>query len=325
MKLFALLFAVVVTAESLTVKDHWEKFKTDFDKKYQNIAEETRRFRIFQDKFQEIEEHNARYTAGLETYYKGITRFSDLTKEETQGFFKKIHDDTTNWVPKTFETPANVPDQVDWREKAAVFPASDEGNCGASYAFSVTGALEGQNYLVNNISVKLSDQQLVDCDHNNANCQGGNQSNSYNYIMQAGGLNSFDDYPFRKHPGDCRVVSKKYAAMKYTATVGATEEQLRNALAEIGPISVSIYGDWVLDYAGGIYTGSCVNLVQYLDLSALLVGYGVENGTKYWLLRGSFGRKWGEKGYFRLLKDANMCGVALRASYPVLEPVKKTR
>ena len=67
------------------------------------------------------------------------------------------------------------PAEVDWRDAGAVTDVKNQGSCGASWAMSAIGSLEGVWKLAGNPLTSLSVQQLIDCsrDYDNRGCMGG--------------------------------------------------------------------------------------------------------------------------------------------------------
>lgn len=46
----------------------------------------------------------------------------------------------------------------------------------------------------------------------------------------------------------------------------------------------------------------------------LIVGYGEEDGVKYWKVMNSWGAKWGEDGFFRIRRGTDECAIESMAS-----------
>ena len=61
---------------------------------------------------------------------------------------------------------ATYPESLDWRTKGAVTGVKNQGDCGASYAFSAVGSLEGAVALAHGKLTSLSEQNVVDCSGN---------------------------------------------------------------------------------------------------------------------------------------------------------------
>lgn len=55
-----------------------------------------------------------------------------------------------------------------------------------------------------------------------------------------------------------------------------------------------------------------------IDHSVLLVGAGSDNGKNYWLVKNSWGTGWGLKGYFKVARGKNACGVSRYNWFPKL-------
>ena len=78
-----------------------------------------------------------------------------------------------------------------------------------------------------------------------------------------------------------------------------------------GPIACGIaVPDALETYTGGIFCDTTGDMSVVHDIS--VVGYGVENGTKFWKIKNSWGPSWGEKGYYRIVRGTGACGGRLR-------------
>lgn len=55
--------------------------------------------------------------------------------------------------------------------------------------------------------------------------------------------------------------------------------------------------------------------MQDVNHAVLAVGYGVEDGVPYWLIKNSWGGEWGDNGYFKMEMGKNMCGKSFLTSF----------
>jgi C1A family cysteine protease len=92
------------------------------------------------------------------------------------------------------------------------------------------------------------------------------------------------------------------------------EANLKQYVGSTGPVSVSIKACKALfHYKKGIITAKeCSSGSGHV---VQIVGYGEEDGVKYWKLRNSWSKAWGEEGYFRFEYGTDVAGVCKKAGY----------
>jgi C1A family cysteine protease len=333
--LFAVFFPTLNAQNNLrktNTDGKWEQFvsfQTKFNKNYANLQELEQRFAIFVSNLELIYNHNL----GNETFTMGINQFADLTAEEfktqyTGGLTKQDNIYGASGCGTYTASNYAVPDSFDWRQHGAVTPVKDQGQCGSCWAFSTTGSVEGAWAIKQGNLVSLSEQQLVDCSkrYGNLGCKGGLMDSAFEYVIDSG-LCTESSYPYTsgtsQASGTCQTCTSVVHISKCYDVKPNDQLALKEVIAKVGPVSIAIEADTRLfqSYSSGVITSTSCG--TNLDHGVLIVGYGVENGIKYWLVKNSWGSSWGDQGYVKIQRsessnDAGICGVAMQPSYPVV-------
>ena len=197
-------------------------------------------------------------------------------------------------------------------------PVKNQGQCGSCWAFSTIGTVEGAHAIATGNLVSLSEQNLMDCDSNNNACNGGNPYIALQYILQNGGVDTEESYPYEMRKSYCRYSNNNLgASISGAKRINFGDEgDLERAVAMV-PVSVAIdasHYSFQL-YSGGVYDEPYCSSYS-LDHGVLAVGYGSEAGKDYWIVKNSWGTVWGEAGYIKMSKGRNnQCGIATMACY----------
>jgi cathepsin F len=318
MKLFLLSvllasLALLSTATTCT-REEFAAFKTQYHKTYPNEAEETLRFQIFCFNKQRAERENRAVETQQGGAVFGITKFSDMTPAEFRsrflGYRPRSHPADSGRPVREIPALDDPPQTFDWRNHSDVLtPVYNQEQCGSCWAFSAVENIESQWALAGHNLTRLSMQQVVDCDQQDGGCNGGDTTTAYEYIISAGGLESFDDYPYTGQNGQCRFDPNKVVAKisNWEWTGRNDESSMVNYLVNTGPLSICVDASRWDSYKSGVMKSSQCGTA--LDHCVLAVGYNLDQG--YWIVRNSWGTDWGvEHGFIYLEYGKDTCGLS---------------
>lgn len=113
----------------------------------------------------QVTHHNRLYDAGLVTYKKGLTRFSDLSHDEKDEtlLMHDVHQMPQFRYATKFPVLPPAREYVNYIEEGLVRPVGFQARCGSCYAWSGAAPLEAQLKRCGIFNESVSVQQMVDC------------------------------------------------------------------------------------------------------------------------------------------------------------------
>jgi len=295
----------------------FDSWATKYNKTYDSPTTRNYRVSIFYKNLQYVHMTNSNTTS----YTLALNLFADLTTAEFSEMYLGAKGAQPNPTNITYNyTLEGAPASVDWRQKGAVTPVKNQGQCGSCWAFSTTGALEGI-YQINTGNLQsFSEQQIVDCSdsYGNYGCDGGYPYQAMEYT-KANGIETEANYPYAGVDQTCAYNSADsvWENSGYTSLPSGNNDALVAANV-LSPVSICLDAENIMMYSSGVYDGPCGTTI---DHCVLLVGYGsTTNGTDYWTIKNSWGTSWGMDGYFELIRVSGqkvaICGMNTMSTVP---------
>jgi cathepsin B len=259
-----------------------------------------------------------------------ITRMPESQARRLLGI-KKLQSYTWRVKEYSAEERLNAPDEFDsrtnWPNCDTMKDIRDQKQCGSCWAFGAAEAMSDRQCIFKGENVRLSPEDILSCGTSGytscGDCAyGGQPGCAWVYWCQTGVV-SDDCYPYlaeNSSTPECanRCVgntaldwnSDKRKGSKTYSVVG--ESDMMTELSTNGPFEVAfmVYADF-FSYSSGVYQH--VSGGYEGNHAVKVIGYGVDNGVKYWTCANSWNTDWGDEGYFRIRRGNNECSIESQA------------
>lgn len=253
------------------------------------------------------------------TYSERLMRSGGVTNQGQHAYAK-----VAPVTEKDYNAAKDLPESFDWRNKDGanyVSPVRNQGTCGSCYAFGSMAMLEARVRISSNGTMQpvFSTQDVVSCSKYSQGCDGG-----FPYLIagnygQDFGIVEESCFPYQgKDSISCsreRQGCQRYGSTDYYYIGGyygaCNEQRMLLEIVQNGPIAISfeVTADFQA-YKKGIYhqvlgVEDRFNPWEITNHVVAIVGYGTENGVKFWTVKNSWGETWGENGFFRIMRGTD--------------------
>jgi len=242
------------------------------------------------------------------------------------------------------DLPANFDARTQWANCPSIGEVRDQGSCGSCWAFGAVEAMTDRVCIVSQgaKNAHISAEDLLSCcSECGFGCDGGFPEAAWAYyksdgLVTGGNYNtkqgcepytikSCDHHvngtmppcgpeqptpPCAKKCIDSYSIpfaqDKHYGSTVYS--VRAEETQIETEIFKNGPVEAAftVYADF-LPYKSGVYQHTTGGVLG--GHAVKILGWGVEGSTPYWLVANSWNEDWGDKGFFKILRGSNECGI----------------
>lgn len=275
-------------------------------------------------------------------------KFTDATLRDVQKLCGAKQDDEAPILPvREIEILDDLPEEFDsltnWPDCTIIGDIRDQATCGSCYAVSSASTFTDRYCIETGKNVYLSASDPLSCcgffEGCGMGCNGGYPSGVWRYFENKGAVTGAHygaktgcfSYPLApcshhvngKYPpcdGDSKTPScpntcedsetwddsKHHASTSYS--VSSDENQIMSEIVKNGPVTAAftVYADFPT-YKSGVYHHTSGS--ELGGHAVEIVGFGVEDGTKYWKVKNSWNADWGDKGYFKILRGEDECGI----------------
>jgi len=299
---------------------------------------------LYQTRLVSAEEHNSQPNR---LWTAGVNKLWDWTESELKtlrgwdGSAKPSSGGRNSRRSVAFlQQTEDLPEEKMWSHLAMAHRVKNQADCGSCWAIAAASVLEGHAEIHLGQPRTFSAQQIVECTPNpqhcggDGGCKGATAELAMEWVLQ-NGCDTEDVVPYTGRDGQCGKTAGAAGAANDmslilsgvsdgpsasgAAAFGMTGwetlpknkyEPLLRALAERGPVAVSVAADSWFDYDAGVFNGCSKDAV--IDHAVTAIGYGTDNGEKYWMIQNSWGADWGEEGHIRLQRhdsEDDHCGM----------------
>jgi cathepsin B len=240
-------------------------------------------------------------------------------------------------LPRIVHDEMALPDSFDardqWSNCASIKEVRDQSACGSCWAFGAAEAMSDRNCIHLQKEIRLATDDLVACCLScGSGCNGGYPAAAWKFWVRSGLVtedcapypfpscdhhvaNSTNPCPSNEYPTpSCKKQCKDGSSWTGSKHFGSTaysvsgETQIMTEIYKNGPVETafSVYEDFV-SYKSGVYQHTSGS---YLGGHAVkFIGWGVDNGVKYWIVANSWNNHWGNNGFFWIKRGNDECGI----------------
>jgi len=241
----------------------------------------------------------------------------------------------TEFEVKVEDLPESFDSRQNWADCPTIGTIRDQSACGSCWAIGAAEAMSDRYCtfkIHKNLSISAGDVGFCCGFSCGSGCDGGFPAAAWRYWVRHGVVDEdcypypfpscdhhvpnsknpcpSNEYPTPRCPNNCKNEKNWNNEKHYGAKTHSVSGQnaIMQEIFTHGPVetSFSVYQDFIT-YKSGVYKRT--SNVFLGGHAVKIIGWGDENGVKYWLVANSWNTNWGDKGYFKIRRGTNECNI----------------